>query len=229
MNFVRYIVFVGITIMVSIPVWAQIDSNPNMSTSIPAIKTDSGSSGISISPIENNGFSKPNSGKINGMSVPNNSTLNTDDKPFSMFGEKFGNPGELYEDRVNKHLKYAENDPRSAQGGSTTTQYLGDFSTKADRINIIYRDHMYPDGDRVRIFVNDDIVQSNVLLQSTFSGFKLQLEKGFNKIDFQALNQGESGPNTAELQILDDAGNVIAASQWNLATGVKATLIVVKE
>ncbi|MBP93541.1 hypothetical protein SAMN04487989_102273 [Bizionia echini] len=229
MNIVRYIVVVYLILLICSPIHAQIDSNPNTSTSIPAVKNDSGNSGISISPIENNGFSKPNSGKINGLSVPNNSTLNTDKKQFSMFGEEFGNPGELYEKQVNKHLRYAENDPRSAQGGSTTTQYLGDFKTKADRVNIIYRDHMYPDGDRVRIFVNDDIVQSNVLLQSTFSGFKLPLVKGFNKIDFQALNQGESGPNTAELQILDDSGNVIASSQWNLATGVKATLIVVKE
>ena len=80
-----------------------------------------------------------------------------------------------------------------------------------------------------RVYVNDDIVQTNVLLQSSFSGFKLELVKGFNKIDFQALNQGQSGPNTAELQVLDEDGNVIAASRWNLATGVKATLIVVKE
>lgn len=229
MNIIRYILLVGITTFVSLPAWAQIESNPNMSTSIPAIKNESGSSGFSISPIENNGLSKPNPGKVNGLSVPNNSTLNTDKKEFSMFGEKFGNPGELYEKQVNKHLKYAENDPRSAQGGSTTTQYLGDFSTKADRVNIIYRDHMYPDGDRVRIFVNDDIVKNNVLLESNFNGFILPLSKGFNKIDFQALNQGESGPNTAELQILDDEGNVIAASQWNLATGVMATLIIVKE
>jgi len=43
------------------------------------------------------------------------------------------------------------------------------------------------------------------------------------------LNQGESGPNTAEFQILDEHGNVISSNQWNLATGVKATIILIKE
>ncbi len=229
MSVLHNMLLVGVFLFFSLPGMAQIDSNPNTSTSIPAIKTESGNSGINISPLENNGLSNPNPGKVNGLSVPNNSTLNTEKKEFSMFGEKFGDPGELYQKSVNKHLKYAENDPRSAQGGSTSTQYLGDFSTKAERVNIIYRDHMYPDGDRVRIFVNDDIVKNNVLLESNFNGFILPLTTGFNKIDFQALNQGESGPNTAELQILDDDGNVIASSQWNLATGVRATLIIVKE
>ncbi|WP_246126035.1 hypothetical protein [Bizionia myxarmorum] len=223
-----YILFIGMMVVVT-SAFSQINDNPNMSTSIPAIKQESGSSGFSIKPIENNGFSKPNSGKVNGLSIPTNSKLNLDDKGFTMETEKFGNPGELYEKQVKKHLNFNENDPKSAQMGSTTTQYLGDFTTNADRVNIIYRDHMYPDGDRVRIFVNDEIVKHNVLLESNFKGFILPLVKGFNKIDFQALNQGESGPNTAELQVQDESGKIIASSQWNLATGVKATLIVVKE
>ena len=54
------------------------------------------------------------------------------------------------------------------------------------------------------------------------------LKEGFNKIDFIALNQGESGPNTAELRIYDDNDVLLSANQWNLATGAKATLIIVK-
>jgi hypothetical protein len=52
--------------------------------------------------------------------------------------------------------------------------------------------------------------------------------KGFNKIDFEALNQRSSGPNTAEFQIYDDNGGLISASQWNLGTGFKATIVVTK-
>jgi hypothetical protein len=55
------------------------------------------------------------------------------------------------------------------------------------------------------------------------------LEKGFNKIDFEALNQGSSGPNTAQFQIFDDKGVLISSSQWNLGTGFKATIVLVKE
>ena len=38
-----------------------------------------------------------------------------------------------------------------------------------------------------------------------------------------------TGPNTAEVRVYDEAGNLTAANQWNLATGVKATFIIVKE
>jgi hypothetical protein len=35
--------------------------------------------------------------------------------------------------------------------------------------------------------------------------------KRFNKIDFEALNQGSSGPNTAEFKVYDDKGSLISA------------------
>ena len=67
------------------------------------------------------------------------------------------------------------------------------------------------------------------MLDSTFSGFKLPLTIGFNKIDFTALNQGSSGPNTAELRVFDDKNTLISSNQWNLSTGATATFIVVKQ
>ena len=77
--------------------------------------------------------------------------------------------------------------------------------------------------------MNDDVYQPNILLESDYKGFKLDLLEGFNKIDFQALNQGTSGPNTAEFQVIDDAGNIISSNRWNLATGVKASIMIIKE
>ena len=67
------------------------------------------------------------------------------------------------------------------------------------------------------------------MLDSSFSGFKLPLVSGFNKVDFKALNQGSSGPNTAELRVFDDRNQMISSNQWNLSTGAVATFIVVKE
>ena len=68
-----------------------------------------------------------------------------------------------------------------------------------------------------------------MLLEQRFKRLNVDLLSGFNKIEFIALNQGESGPNTAEIRVYDDQGGLIMANQWNLATGTKATLIVVKE
>ncbi|MEZ4779996.1 MAG: hypothetical protein R2786_11525 [Flavobacteriaceae bacterium] len=106
---------------------------------------------------------------------------------------------------------------------------LGNIKTGAKFLSVQYRDHEYVDGDLIRVYVNGDIVQSSVFLDSSFSGFTLALEKGVNKIEFEALNQGSSGPNTAELHVYDDNGLIISAKEWNLLTGRRAIITVVKE
>ncbi|MCZ6593979.1 MAG: hypothetical protein O6943_03580 [Bacteroidetes bacterium] len=108
-------------------------------------------------------------------------------------------------------------------------QYLGDVTTGSKFVSIKYRDHEFVDGDLIRIYVNKDIVQSSVYLGSRFSGFTLTLVEGVNEIVFEALNQGTSGPNTAELHVYDDNGTIISAKQWNLLTGNRATIKVIKE
>jgi hypothetical protein len=108
-------------------------------------------------------------------------------------------------------------------------QNLGDFKTGAKMVSVQYRDHQYVDGDQIRVLVNDDIIQSNITLQGGFTGFNLTLESGFNRIDFLALNQGSSGPNTAELHVYDEKGQLVSAKEWNLLTGDKATIVIIKE
>ena len=106
--------------------------------------------------------------------------------------------------------------------------FLGEISTEGELINIVVRDHEYPDGDIIEVVVNDKIVLPAILLSEKAVGFKLDLKTGFNVIDFVALNQGSSGPNTAEVRVYDDTGNLVGNNRWNLATGVKATYIVYK-
>ncbi len=108
-------------------------------------------------------------------------------------------------------------------------QSLGQVKTSAVYVDVKYRDHEYVDGDRIRVFVNEDLVQANVFLSGSFSGFTLTLDEGENHIVFEALNQGESGPNTAELHVYDENGFIISAKEWNLLTGRRATIVVVKE
>ena len=208
---------------------AQIDSQ-NKSTAIPAVEskkeTDNTPKVIPSQPNTNNNAT------YGSLNVPNLSTgVETPKKEFSLFSEEFGNPGELYTKQLEDHLANTKLSPAEveARNGSTTDQYFGDFKSNATSVNISYRDHGYVDGDLIQVLVNDDVVQARVFLNGGFSGFKLNLQKGFNKIDFLALNQGESGPNTAEFKVVDDIGNLVSANRWNLATGVKATIIIVKE
>ncbi len=108
-------------------------------------------------------------------------------------------------------------------------QFLGDFRSGSKFVRFLYRDHQYVDGDRVSVSVNDTIIHPNIHLAGEFQGFYIDLKKGFNKIDITALNQGTSGPNTAQFVMYDDNRQVISSNVWNLATGVKATVIIVKD
>ena len=136
--------------------------------------------------------------------------------------EYFLNPGDAYVKKLNKEK---EKNPNNYLGDA----YLGDVATVSDAANIVCRDFEYVDGDRVRIMVNDEIVVQNLTLDSSFRGINLKLGEGFNKIDFIALNQGTSGPNTAEVIVYDDQGRLVGNNRWNLATGVKATYIIYKK
>lgn len=127
----------------------------------------------------------------------------------------------------NKAPKYFTKD-KEAKPEYGRDMYLGDIKTNSKYVTLEYRDHEYVDGDRVRIYVNGEIFISNVMLEGSFRGFNLPLVDGFNRIEFEALNQGSSGPNTAQLRITDEIGNVLALYEWNLLTGNKATAIVVK-
>lgn len=107
-------------------------------------------------------------------------------------------------------------------------QDLGSIRTESKSVNIVCRDHQYPDGDRVTIYVNNIPVVTNLTLKQQYQSFNIPLDIGINKIKIVALNQGSSGPNTAAFKVYNDAGMLISSNQWNLATGAKATLIVAK-
>lgn len=107
-------------------------------------------------------------------------------------------------------------------------QYLGDVKTNAEYIELLFRDFGQVDGDRVRVYLNEEVIIPNIALSGGYYGMIIDLKPGFNKIDFQALNMGEFGPNTADLKLIDDDGTIISSKQWNLMTGNKATIIVVK-
>tara|TARA_B100000780_G_scaffold278397_1_gene251765 strand:- start:3054 stop:3719 length:666 start_codon:yes stop_codon:yes gene_type:complete len=159
----------------------------------------------------------------NYFSILKKSETKNDEGKSIFKSETFLDPGDIYLKNIKKE-KQKQNSSNYSKG-----VYLGDVKTNSKFVNVLCRDFEYVDGDRVRILVNDSIIIDNLMLDSTFSGFKLPLTIGFNKIDFTALNQGSSGPNTAELRVFDDKNTLISSNQWNLSTGATATFIVVKQ
>lgn len=132
------------------------------------------------------------------------------------------NPAELYESKFNKNDGVVEERFKS-------DSFLGEFRTGSKTVRIGCRDHEVPDGDMVRVWVNGHVVENIITLQADFRELFLSLAEGFNVIEFEALNQGQSGPNTAQFVMYDDKAKLITSNVWNLTTGVKAKVIIVKQ
>ena len=138
--------------------------------------------------------------------------------------ERFINSNDLYLSRLNRKKTESNKNINKFK----VDQFLGEIRNDGEYVSIILRDHEYPDGDLIKVQINEDIVMPAILLTEKAKGFKLDLKSGFNVVDFVALNQGSSGPNTAEIIVYDDQGKLVGTNRWNLATGVKATYIIYK-
>ena len=107
--------------------------------------------------------------------------------------------------------------------------FLGNIETRSNYVMIKCRDHEYVDGDRIRLVLNGSVIHPNIILNSGYYSVDIDLEDGYNNIDFIALNEGQSSPNTAQLIVLDQFGNEISNKSWLLSTGYKAKLVIFKK
>lgn len=140
-----------------------------------------------------------------------------------MESEKFETQSTEYTARMNK-----KKDGEFSQKFKSDS-FLGQYRVGTKIVSIACRDHEYPDGDVVRIWLNDQIAVNSILLDVDFKEVFLELNEGINKIEIEALNQGESGPNTAQFIMYDANKGIITNNKWNLGTGAKAKLIILKE
>ena len=146
------------------------------------------------------------------------SILKKDEQKTSVLEQKtdFKNPGDEFKKKLNKEINE----------GSKVDVFFGKFKVSSPIIKIMTRDHMDPDGDKVRIILNDVTVVNVINLDSDFKTSYIDLREGDNLIDIVALNQGLAGPNTATFAIYDENDNLITSNDWNLNTGVAAKFII---
>ncbi len=137
--------------------------------------------------------------------------------------EEFANPGDKIVEKLNQKAA------QESMEIPMQNQYLGDYRSNTKSVRILCRDFGEVDGDLIKVMLNGVQQGESFYLGGYFKEIVLPIKEGFNKIDFEALTQGTSGPNTAEFQIYDDKGQLISANQWNLATGFKATTVIIKE
>jgi len=105
---------------------------------------------------------------------------------------------------------------------------LGTLYSSSNSVRIEVRDHSLVDGDRIKVFLNDKLLNSNIKLDGLYTIIFIDLVQGYNRVDIEALNEGYSGPNTAEIKVYDEGGSLLASKNWNIRTGERATLGVVK-
>ena len=140
---------------------------------------------------------------------------------------KFADPGNVWDNKYK--VKTGDEGKEFDSEKYKNDMDFGVINSNSDKMTFMFRDHMAFDGDRVNVLLNGVVIAENVLLRPGFTTLDVPMKVGFNKIEFIALNQGQSGPNTAQLRIADDTGSIISNNVWNLLTGVKASVIVVKE
>jgi hypothetical protein len=198
---------------------AQVIDNPGGGIAIPKSNTSVTPSSTPVSADSPFSFAPPKK---------TNSTIEIGGKEnnFSLIKkDEFVNRGAEFQDRVNASVNPKGESNEAFRGN----QFFGEIKCKAEFIQVLARDFGYADGDMIKVSVNDRVIVAEVMLTNDFKGIQILLQPGFNKIDFEALNQGTSGPNTAEFMVYDDKEKLVSNNQWNLATGFKATVIVIKE
>ena len=206
--FVILIFFSGVSM-------AQIDRSTGGGIGIPAVESPM------PTPEKNNLFSR------DGLLMP-------DEKPLGFPKEEEKKPMNMTTDNglmtytLDNFTPKAFTKDKEAKDEFGSDQYLGDYLTKGDFVELYCRDHEFVDGDKVNIYLNGMLVQRSVSLVGGYKPILITLKPGFNTIEFEALNQGTSGPNTAELVLFDDKGQSLAHKEWNLLTGAKARIVVVK-
>lgn len=179
-----------------------------------------------------NPFDQPASNSSNLPKLEYKSIFDTENKPsrYSILQNKEESPksildtstdlkniGDEIKDKLNGEI---------AKEGEWNDVFFGKYIVKTSQIKIKTRDFMDPDGDRVRFFLNSEIMYINELLESYFKTYVLSLREGDNMIDITALNQGLAGPNTAFFAIYDENDNLITSNEWNLKTGVSAKFMI---
>ncbi|NRD20010.1 hypothetical protein HNV08_08115 [Winogradskyella eckloniae] len=216
-------ILVVFSLLCSTMVFAQIKDKKTKSIHIPAVESkkdkDSSLVKVKVAPkLKKEEEDKKNESK--SKVGEEKFIIREREKPFSMIEDDgLKSPSEIYEKRWNKD---------AVKGGiirEMSDQFLGEHNVDTKFVNIVCRDHQYPDGDRVQILINGAVIKNNLLLTSSYRRVEVNLLDGKNTVDIVALNQGDSGPNTAEFVVYDDKGNVISSKEWNLLTGVKATIV----
>ena len=105
---------------------------------------------------------------------------------------------------------------------------LASYKCSTASAKFALKDFGEPDGDVVRIWLNDAVIIEAITLDSSYREIILNLRNGQNLLVIEALNEGIISPNTAQFSIFNDRGDIVGNNLSGLLTNVKATIIIDK-
>lgn len=137
--------------------------------------------------------------------------------------EQFDSSAQVYTDKMNAQItdgkiyEYYKKD-----------YLLASYKCSTASAKFALKDFGEPDGDVVRIWLNDAIIIEAITLESSYREIILNLRNGQNLLVIEALNEGIVSPNTAQFSIFNDRGDIVGNNLSGLLTNVKATIIIDK-
>ena len=213
---------IALLLLTGSSLWAQLDKGVKSGIAIPKVKNDtevkpSATTVAPDSPFNIKPDKKPNY---------NYPTFSVGEKKadFSMY------PDETFVNRTKEFSKRTEVKP----AGDATPEFkgnkdFGEIRTKSEYMDIMAADFGAEDGDRVRVLINGTVVIQEFTLTNMYRPLRIRLMEGFNNIEFEAMNQGTSGPNTATFILYDQWEKMMMKGEWALVTGFKGRVMVIKE
>lgn len=132
------------------------------------------------------------------------------------------NPAEDYTEKFNQQMKEDGIRPELFNRDMN----LGQFIVYTPKVNLDSRDYGAIDGDIVRVWVNGNMVTNHIYLDAKFQEVVLDLNKGVNIIEIEALNYGELSPNTGQFTFYDENKEFVTNQYWNLGIGFKARILI---
>ncbi len=131
-------------------------------------------------------------------------------------------PSEDYTQKFNEQLKEEGISPELCNRNVD----LGNYIVYTENISVGCRDYGAIDGDLIRIWLNGEIISYQIYLESSFKTIPILLKKGINILQIEALNYGESFPNTGQFNFFDGNKELITEQYWGLGIGYKASITI---
>ncbi|MEM6721137.1 MAG: LamG domain-containing protein [Bacteroidota bacterium] len=94
------------------------------------------------------------------------------------------------------------------------------------KVSIKVWDHLEEDGDLINLYLNDELLFSNLKVSKKGEVFDIELKSGENSIQVEALNEGSTPPNTSAIKVFvnDKAHEIILSAKKGARDSLKIIL-----